>query len=381
MLIYTQKNTLMYLDVQTCAVLQARGSRSAGQPPTACITATRNLGVKRCGSWYISPRVRCVHMQYPEYHEDGSEGIAKFFGWSKTERDLTKAIGQEHSAQVRQILQNTKSGPGKEINDFKQVLKTIKANLNIKMQETAGLNKDYLVKALNDLMGEAMPIIQKANDDINNIKPKQVDEDFDKGRKENNMLQEDGISNKDDGNFQGVLQKVVDSSVTGDVVNQEAPNGQSIPQPTSGGFFTMAVLNDPWGGPVQMRTTNSCAPNARVMCTPMPVQMQTTNSCAPNARVMCTPMPVQMQTTNSCAPNARVMCTPMPVQMQTTNSCAPNARVMCTPMPVRKYCVVHGLGGAQRLFSSAACEPWQSALRGAQEGDYAQPQVCCVMAR
>lgn len=295
-----------------CVRRHARDSRSAGQPPTACITATRNLGVKRCGSWYISPRVRFVRMAHPGHHADGSEGIGSFFGLSKTRRGLTKAVGTDQADTVNEILKNTKSGPGLQIYEFKQMLKTIKESLNIKMQETGDLNKEFVRKALEELMREAMPIIQEANAKIMKIKPEKMIVNT------ATSPEEDDESDEDFGNSEPEPTEDQDTRVTGTLGYETAASSQ----PPGSGLFMMHVPNAPWGGPVQM---------------------------------------------------------------QTTNSCAPNAHAMLTPMPVHNYCVVHanahGLGGAQGPFLNAACGPWQSAQCGAPEGDCAQPQVCYVMAR
>lgn len=255
-------------------------------------------------------------MAHPGHHADGSEGLGSLFGFSQTRRGLTKAVGTAQAATVKEILQNTKEGPGKQIYEFKQMLKTIKENLNKKMEETGELNRKFVYKALEDLMDEAMPIIEEANAKITNITPQTLIVNTEVGREEGNN------SNNNFGDSQPDLQEGVDSRVTADLEYEETSKLQNAPQAPGQGLFMMHVPNAPWGGPVQM---------------------------------------------------------------QTTNSCAPNAHAMCTPMPVHNYCVVHanahGWGGAQGPFLNAACGPWQSAQCGAQEGDCAQPQVCYVMAR
>lgn len=250
-------------------------------------------------------------MAYPGYHADGSEGIGSFLRWSKTQRGLTKAVGADQAATVREILQNTKSGPGKQIYDFKQMLKEIKENLNMKLEETGDLNKKMIFIALENLMNEAMPIIQEANDKIMKIKAEQLSVNT-------SSLEKDDKLNEDLGDSEPEKTENGDTNVTGTLGYQTTPTSQE----TGSGLFMTRVPNAPWAAPVQM---------------------------------------------------------------QSTNSCAPNAHAMFTPMPVHNYCVVHanahGFGGAQEPFSSAACGPWQSALCGAPEGDCAQPQVCYVMAR
>jgi hypothetical protein len=255
-------------------------------------------------------------MAYPGDHADGSEGIGSFLGWSKTQRGLTKAVGTDQAATVREILRNTKSGPGKEINDFKQMLKTIKENLNTKMEETGELNKGVVLMALENLMLQAMPIIQEANNKILAIIPRKLSVKTDADGEENDKL------NSDFGNSGPDLNGGANSSVTADLGYEQTPKAQNKAQEAGQGLFMVRVPNAPWGAPLQM---------------------------------------------------------------QSTNSCAPNAHAMFTPMPVHNYCVVHanahGFGGAQEPFSNAACGPWQSALCGAHEGNCAQPGVCYVMAQ
>jgi len=181
-------------------------------------------------------------MAYPGHHSDASEGFGSYFGFSETRQGLTKAVGGNYAATVEAILKNTKSGPGKQIYDFKQMLKTIKENLNNKMEETGKMNGKFIESALEDLMREAMPIIEAANTQIMNIKPKPITVNTEAGES----------SNDDFGDSQPDLNEAVNPSVTAESEDERTLAPGNNTQAPGRGLFMMRVPKASLGGPKQM---------------------------------------------------------------------------------------------------------------------------------
>ena len=212
-------------------------------------------------------------MAYPGHHTDASEGYGKFFGFSETQRRLTNAVGENYAATVQSILKNTKSGPGEQIYEFKQMLKTIKENLIKKMEETGKMNGGIFIEAaLQNLLLEAMPIIERANTQIENIKPKPITVNTKVGRKEGESSKDENAEEK-----------------TSDIVPQSGAGTPNTTQQSGGtGLFVMHAPTSSLGGQVKMGIMNSLGSNAHAMCTPTPMCLVHGNAHAwPGAQAPC----------------------------------------------------------------------------------------------
>ena len=196
-----------------------------------------------------------------DMHADGSGwNPLKAIGWKTgTKRELKKLLGPDFEGRVDDFINNSQ-----EMKDIKQFLKTtIILSTRNKILEAADMNRSALQDTLENTSKKILSTLQKANQEIVDMKIKQL---------EVKESEEDTTNTSSDENGEKTRSNTVPESnaeVEGTIGFADTTN--TTQQSGENGLFVMHAPTSPWGGPVQMGIMNSLGSNAHAMCTPTPM--------------------------------------------------------------------------------------------------------------